>query len=58
MGRLSELTRSHIKWFGGKQAEVRFGEDQLESVALQKTRICHPHFKKLVFPLVGRLEKL
>lgn len=58
MGKLNDLTRSHIKWFGAKQAEVRFGEDQFVSVALQKTRICHPHFIKSVFPLVGRLGKL
>lgn len=58
MGRLSDLTRSRIKWFGGRQAEVRFGTDLFESVVLWRTRICQPHFIKSDFPLVHRLEKL
>lgn len=49
MGRLSDLTRSRIKWFGGRQAEVRFGTDLFESVVLMENKNLPAPFYKIRF---------
>lgn len=42
LGRLRDLTWSSGQWFWGEQAGVRCEADHVETVALQKTRICQP----------------
>lgn len=42
LGRLRDLTWSSGQWFWGEQAGVRCEAYHVETVALQKTRICQP----------------
>lgn len=52
MGRLNDLTRSPIRWFGGGQAEVGLGAGHFEPIALQRRGTCQPHFINLVFVFI------
>jgi hypothetical protein len=52
------LTRSHIKWFGEEQAEVRLGADNFELITMQRRRIFQSHYINPAFLLALRLGKL